>query len=526
MEERIVTNAYDVWGTNDPSGLSWLSFDTNSVPTTNFYKAVSGSTNVVSTITNFNGYSWRCSPMAWYSRYEIEYTNRYIWGTYSNLICTSAVWASTLGGSNFIFAGYQMVNYLWHDSPAQYVTTLRADYTNAGGWTMYDYGQLIGNLDISHDPWDVLDEMASARLEKTPVVYETYRGDSPVDGPWRDTGGNIQAGLVFRGANLIAGKVRDGIVTRRLRYTNSLDRIVSVIRHGHAGGDVDLLDTVSGKIVYKVVDDSSPGLLYAGRFLDDTLSTAGQYYGQTDLADCKVSATGLWVRLGIGYTGLYDRVYFSDQELNTYAITNYSIETNDWAERYKALHALKWTYHGGVAENNWTNDGMASEYNWQGESTSSWAAAKAVATTNITSVVTNSQRPRVYTFGYVSVGVGGITTWQANAKSVRGKLCISGLNTNIRHGTDFYALTVPPSIGDDAWGTQNNIVSNATYLRYFTNAYDYAGSVTSAWLGQTSFPSAWCSEPTNVALGTSLGFVVNGEEMVFKWEFEHCTNSL
>jgi len=324
-------------------------------------------------------------------------------------------------------------------------------------------------------------------------------------------------------SNLRTNYIRDAYAYNVEYWTNTISEYISF----------DMYNQLSKKIIY-CFDERTFGVEDFTPYVDHTLATNGEFIGFTDLPS-QVSSN-VWDRLGFtNFAFLFPETLgiFDDQEGFEPEVNQHIIISTNWMDRYKTMQEeLKWTRNTVGNELRWfAVNSTTNHYVWQGQSTSSWADAIAIATTNIIFAAISNEPPWMGTTGVRASSNNWIATAYART-SVLGleTNIIKGLHTDITNAVDYYNnagsfFTNNVNFTNTVFDNNGETVSNTFMIRFDQLTINSNAFVTSNLaIGTTNIP-VWCDEPF-VGTNTAKGFMVTNQDFVIKWNFLYCTNAL
>ena len=467
---------------------------------------------------------------------------RYIWNAYTNITISGLSIAAANGIYTYITNGRFARPSVPVYPSWQYVLDLRWPFLGSPDY-IYVYSNDASPTHYLFDrgPRDAIGkspafatfmEMSTVIVRSTfpfPIQFATSHGDSPFNGPWfRQAPSFLIQTTTVTSAGFNSNFLRDAscrwYIDKHVHDAFTLDsRYIRTMLNAIAPELKSYqFDVIEDKMSYGNPPPGPPpySLTQTKAFVDHHSASGETFLNMTNEQD--------WVNLSLTWTGICAHAGISQ------VYTNHQPPTTGDVDRLsRALKEFKWTRLDG-ASNPWFAPGelsgapsMINFYGGVGISQVSWAMAKVDALANLGSNVLTATRPFSYTSG--DYYEGSITSWTATIMFSQEALSYPGANTAIVHTADFYvraARLVPSSTNSvfDPVGT--------TLVEGYYEKTDSVGPGTNAFpytvVGTGAYPT-WCEDPIidRHAIGflyvgyTSRGYVVDGEEIVLKWDWNY-----
>jgi hypothetical protein len=522
-----LTNTYPAVGSADPSGLTWLSYGTNGLPTTNAYR-VAVETNITHDLTDWpSGYTWTIDPprLVW-QQHTLNASNRFVWGPYSNIVVSG------------MLSGARDGTYLWSERvpaiirPGLLISgpvgwdiveqiggvwrfyALVDIYTNGASCVLADYGPMLGRMRSERLPRHIASanqfqgSMGSAFA--FPTAATTYVNPSAVDDFYARRGLPISFpwATITNGPEVIdydwtyrAVATPGTLLTNYFRDCPFWSWTAPAVTTSGTIIDfyesADSLDSLAGKpeavsmysAAVAVFNNSAP-------YLSTNDATAGEFEGYTNANQfAYLPSTNCYL----------DHVW--DASTNLVLITNATVySTNVLNATSARAEAMRWTRD----TTSWTAGGETNAYTYTGTA-AAWADAIAAAQVATASGSISDGAPYARTEGTL-VG----TTYTARYLVRKARQVRSGYWTGKSRETDFYVRGAADGVWQDYGAT--DLVENE-FVRYDQSGVGSGGSTTSDWVSaDTTAPAGdWCAEPS-VGAPTKSGWTATGLA-VTKWEF-------
>lgn len=582
-QPTVRTNLVMSW-TNDSRGY-WI-YPTNGVSSTGTVAAlrtnywIAGGYTAQDVWTNNLNHRYRIALPDTATRELTGADGRYIWNAYSNLTVAgfansnyNGTYRSMTNGTTIELAGWALASLPLHyldimDKIGQSVDVPCHIYSNAThlNYFLLDFGPL-DSAGKANDPY--YDLHSSIIWGKRGSSWArrafTYRGDSPLNGPWFLNADSAPvAGVTVTGSGFSSNILIDaycrwyvGKKTEHAVYDGSEDwhswddiappytdpRYWAPTRHA-LGAEVHKaqLDDIAGTIL-SLVDAYAVGGAYpsdyevGSRYIRTNSAVAGEFVGFTDLQDFYDLSTQYTAKAVCSWAGV------------PLVWTNSAIpSTGDVTRLAKLLQEFQWTRRGRtfglnipyIYDHQWYLPGQCTGITvsvtnyWYGtgKSTSSWADAKAIATTNFAPYAAIADvGPFQFTQGYYIKYNSTWQEWEAEIHACQVELAYPGACTSITHEADFYLMGADPyfGIGTNTWD------ANGTGI--LSNEYKRLGSVTNnlaypyITVGATNMPN-WCVDPKpaapveDQAYYLRQGYGAAVPEIVMKWHWQYNTNGL
>jgi len=265
------------------------------------------------------------------------------------------------------------------------------------------------------------------------------------------------------------------------------------------------------------------------RYIDDTLTYTG-FTNFNSFVGLSTSITWSVITNRAGVGDAWDNTHF--------------LSTNALAQVHKIAFQLKKVRYGVTSGGQWISTVNVAG---NGESSVSWAAAKAIAVTNI--FITSSGYPMISSAGAYRKSSLGSETWQAFWDSSVSVLQWSGCTTQIEHDIEFFVRSQTPQ---HVYDTSDDVISSIVYddngealVEDGYSLYDtHTNTRTNNFqlVGSTNIGS-WCSDPKpaspsdDITYWNILGYEVWGfwtnaqhqkanAEIIMTPHFQFCTNNV
>jgi hypothetical protein len=509
------TNYVQVWAADTNT---FIRYGTNGLAITNTYVKPAGITTQLYT-NQYAGIATRIAmPYTAEGFISGSTTSRWIFSGWSNLTFTGFAEANANGKYNY-YESYDMELDYWgynaFSRVGKAVSGIMHEYTNANGYTLFDYG-----------PWGSctsITPFSAVILLGSTLKYKTFCGDSPAYGPWFAAATSSRAAASTLTVSIVRADLTPGLTIDSPCYAYCNRALDSM-------SDYEGLMAM-GPFVHEATITAITNSLRRLTAGTNSLYMAADatYSGKTNHAAFVNLCTNIsWAKItnSLGYTNAFD--------VGTFPNTNLLLQVHEIARQLKKSRCGSESTPGAYSGRQWVV--VPSNALWGfGTSTNSWAEAKANAESS--AVVTNytGNGGFQYTVGNLSGGV----TWEANFYSCGQYLRWPGCNTQIQHTIEFMVRTelntnlwTGYNVTFDANGTPavNNQFASWTV---HTNTYTNNG----VWVGSTNI-GTWCAEPTNPANPTIRGWQARGDgawtgedtdansEIMADWNFQYCTNDL